>query len=131
MQNNNIFEFLDWVLKKKEKEPIYENNISTYIINRWLSMSDLDAAKIINVSTNRWDTQQEDSDNFLNNCKFYKTLLPKIHKKIEYIKRKDLKSQEDFEKELEENLLIKEYEISKRELKIYNNLLDNIKTKDK
>jgi hypothetical protein len=127
MQTSNIFEFLDWVLKKKEKEPIYENNISNYIINRWLSMSDLDVCKIINVSTNRWDKCIDNSENFLDNCKFYKTLLPKIHKKIEYIKKKGFKNEE----ESNEDVLAKEYEISKREIDIYNKLLENIKTEDK
>jgi hypothetical protein len=127
MQTSNIFEFLDWVLKKKEKEPIYENNISNYIINRWLSMSDLDVCKIINVSTNRWDKCIDNSENFLDNCKFYKTLLPKIHKKIEYIKKKGFKNEE----ESNEDVLAKEYEISKREIDIYDKLLENIKTEDK
>jgi len=127
MQTSNIFEFLDWVLKKKEKEPIYENNISNYIINRWLSMSDLDVCKIINVSTNRWDKYIDNSENFLDNCKFYKTLLPKIHKKIEYIKKKGFKNEE----ESNEDVLAKEYEISKREIDIYDKLLENIKTEDK
>jgi len=123
MQTSNIFEFLDWVLKKKEKEPIYENNISNYILNRWLSMSDLDVCKIINVTTNRWDKCIESADNFLDNCKFYKTVLPKTHKKIEYIKKKVLKNEEDSDEES----LVKEYEISKREIDIYDKLLENIK----
>lgn len=136
MQNNNIFEFLDWILKKKEKEPIYENNISNYIINRWLTMADVDAAKIINVSTNRWNTCEENSESFLNNCKFYKSLLPKINKKIQYIKRNENKLtekgfQDTIEKESKDDLLAKEYEISKREIKIYNTLIDNMSNKDK
>jgi len=90
-------------------------------------MSDLDVCKIINVSTNRWDKYIDNSENFLDNCKFYKTLLPKIHKKIEYIKKKGFKNEE----ELNEDVLAKEYEISKREIDIYDKLLENIKTEDK
>jgi hypothetical protein len=129
MQTNNIFEFLDWILKKKEKEPIYENNITDYILNRWLSMSDFDAAKILNVTVNRWNKCDENSEVFLDNCKFLKTILPKINKKLEYLKKKNTNIEEK-EEEAEEDILIKNYEISKRELKLYNNLLDYIKKKD-
>ena len=124
--NNNIFEFLDWILKKKEKEPIYENNITDYILNRWVSMSDFDAAKITNVTVNRWNKCDESSENFLQNCKFLKIILPKIHKKLEYLKKKNINTEEDSD----EYILIKNYEISKREIKIYNNLLEYIKNKD-
>jgi hypothetical protein len=124
MQQANIFEFLDWVLKKNGKDPIYENNITPYIFNRWLSMSDADISKILNVTTNRWDMVGDDDnfEKFLNNCKFYKTLLPKIHTKIKYIKKKQ--NTEETDESLD--LVCKNYEISKREIKLYNNLVEKL-----
>jgi hypothetical protein len=124
--NNNIFEFLDFILKKKEKEPIYENNITNYILNRWLSMSDPEVARIVNVTGNRWKESDQDSETFLDTCKFYKTLLPKINKKIEYAKKKNLTTDQEFQQEE----FVKNYEISKRELKIYDKTLEKIKSKD-
>jgi hypothetical protein len=114
MQNNNIFEFLDWILKKKKEEPIYENNITPYLLNRWISMVDSDCVKILNITQNRWNIEKIDVDDDFNKLvKFYRILLPKINKKIEYIKKtKNLTNEKD------ENLdsIAKNFEISKREV---------------
>lgn len=120
---NNIFEFLDWVLKKKGKEPIDEGNIYPYMFNRWLSMADPDIAQIVNLTYNRWLSDYTDLE-FLSLAKFYKQLLPKHLKKISYIKKDISEKEEIDESEKQTNELIcMNMEISNREKKILDDMV--------
>lgn len=123
MKNNNIFEFLDWVLKKKtqSKEPIDENDITLYMFNRWLSMSDPDIAKIVNLTYNRWLNSESDK-NFLTSAKFYRKVLPKITSTFSYIK----KSSKIIKKDNDDKQIAKNLEISIREKISYDQLLEDI-----
>ena len=119
MANNNIFEFLDWVLKKKGTEPIDENNITGFMFNRWLSMSDPDVAKIVNITQNRWSNIDSDKS-FLMMAKFYNKVLPKITSRVSYIK-KPIKT---VEKENNDLLISDNMEMSVREKRNYDKMLD-------
>lgn len=115
--SDEIFTKLDWVLKKKGKVPNFNNKISYFLFNRWLSMSDTSVAQIVNATTNRWNTQKCEIGNESFFLVFFKNILPKINKNFVYIKKTFNEKQEETEQNLEnlQNLL----EISKRELKFY------------
>lgn len=115
--NDEIFTKLDWVLKKKGKVPIFNNKISYFLFNRWLSMSDPSVAQIVNATTNRWNTQKCEISNESFFLVFFKNILPKITKNFIYIKKTSKEEQKKIEYDLEnlQNLL----EISKRELNFY------------
>jgi len=118
---NNIFEFLDWCLKKRGNEPIDENTITGFMFNRWLSMSDNDVAKIVNVTHNRWGKIYDNHD-FLQMARFYKTILPKITTRTTYLKKPPAK----VEKENDDLAICQGMEISLREKKIYDRMLAEI-----
>ncbi len=81
--NNNLFDTLNWVLKKDKKEPttVLESN---FILNRWLSMVNPEIAQIINITGNRWNKNIKK----FSMAKFYKSILPKNSDQIFYIKKK-------------------------------------------
>lgn len=118
---NNIFEFLDWVLKKGKKEPIDENNITGFMFNRWVSMSDPDNAKIVNITYNRWLNTESDTG-FLTIAKFYRSVLPKSSSRVSYIKKPIKK----VEKENDDPEICVNMEISIREKRQYDNLLKQL-----
>lgn len=125
MATDNIFKFLDWVLKKKSVEPIDEKAVKIYMVNRWISMLDKDLANIVNMTINRWN-HSNDSDDFLNQCRFYKTVLPKNTNKIQYIKKPNEEILDD-----DIDLQMNNMEISKREILIYRKLLAQLNTETK
>jgi hypothetical protein len=122
--NDDLFVYLDWILKKPTKEPLLQSTPSIFITNRWLSMLDLNAANIVNATFNRWIKNKSfSSDNFIAG-KFYKTVLPKTSKRIFYIKKenKEKSSSQD-----DESCLAKNLELSQREIQMYNQTLDYLK----
>ena len=117
----NIFEFLDWVLKKKGKEPIDENTITSFMFNRWLSMADIDVAKIVNITQNRWGRGKFDDD-FLSIAKFYHIVLPKTITRISYIK----KPTKTLDKDQDDKVISENLEFSIREKRNYDKLLKEL-----
>lgn len=119
--NDDLFVYLNWILKKPNKDIQLLNTPSIFITNRWLSMVDHNIANIVNTTFNRWILCKEfNSDNFLAG-KFYKTVLPYNNKKINYIKKgvkEEVKEKEDI------SILAKNLEMSEREVNLYNNTLD-------
>ena len=118
---DNIFEFLDWVLRKKGKEPIDENNITGFMFNRWLSMSDPDVAKIVNITFNRWSNTESDKT-FLTAAKFYHSVLPKVASRVSYLKKPAKKA----EKENDDKTICSNLNISIKEKKIYDRMLEGL-----
>mgnify|MGYP003342033239 CR=1 FL=1 len=122
--NDDLFVYLDWILKKPIKEPLLQNTPSIFITNRWLSMLDLNTANIVNVTFNRWIKNKFfSSDNFIAG-KFYKTVLPKTSKRIFYIKKEN---KEKYSSQEDESCLAKNLELSQREIQMYNQTLDYLK----
>ena len=77
----------------------------------------INIAKIINSTSNRWILK----NNYINFLKFYRSFLPKINKKIKYIKKPaKIKTEEstDIFK------LAKNFELSSREIEMYENTID-------
>lgn len=104
--NDNLFLNLDWVLKKNKEEPT-DKNVSAFIFNRWISMSNVDNSNILNITTNRWMMKMLDFP-FLN---FYKIILSKKKGDIKYIKK-----QNNQEMPVDINMISNNMEISKREI---------------
>lgn len=85
----NIFDIISGIAFTKQKELVNnvedEKSFNPYMCNRWLSMLDPSAAKIINLTTNRF------SNIFTNNKDYYLFLLnilPKYRtQRITYIKK--------------------------------------------
>jgi hypothetical protein len=108
----DLFPVINWILKKTNK---LNNNIkypSTFLLNRWLSMSTKSNAKVINETLNKWS-----SISFLYTdsgfvCKFLKSLLEKYTFKISYFKKNKTKTK-NIDIEDNENIL---RECSKREI---------------
>lgn len=80
--NNKLFDVLNWILKKKSNISDFDD-VSCYIVNRWLTMASNDFCNIINLTSNRWLTKNKDIPYF----NFYKAILPKHNRKIDYIKK--------------------------------------------
>lgn len=89
-----IFDFINNILFFKKKKVVVNcddrKKYNSFLVNRWVSMSDGSNAKMINESVNKI--------NFLDNdpelqYKFLLNVLPKSqYKKIEYIKKPTLDS---------------------------------------
>lgn len=119
--NNNLFDTLNWILKKDKKEPvsILESN---FILNRWLSMVTPEITQIINITGNRWN---KNITNF-SMAKFYKSILPKNSDQISYIKRK--KEEKEIEN-IEE--MANSFELSRKELIFFENALEDLNISSK
>ena len=118
---NDIFKILDYILKKTPSKLVLEGNISPFILNRWLSMSDPTICRIINSTTNRWITNKGICDsNSYDMIYFLRKVLPKVTKKFSYIKKKEEKKEEIKEKKESFNFM----EISSREIEEYDELID-------
>ena len=122
--NDDLFVYLNWILKKPVKELQVQNTPSTYITNRWLSMVDASTANIINVTFNRWLINKAFSSDNLMAGKFYRTLMPFNNKRISYIKKPTADSSKDCE---DISNLAKNLEMSQKEIEMYNQTLDLLK----
>lgn len=120
-----IFTYLDSIMHtKKRVESIDENPqiYSPYMINRWASMYNGISALIVNETTNRlWSALSEKKDHY----EFLLHVMPSIKKQFpKYIK----KEKKDKIKNAKDNidsdaLLAQRLEISKREVKLYKELM--------
>lgn len=117
---NNLFDIIDFCLKKKNIDIETHNFKSNYILNRWLSMSDKNIAKIVNSTANKWLFK----NNSINVLKFYRMILPKMDRDIRYIKKStNIKNiQEDHENDI--STLAVNLELSTREVEMYEDTLD-------
>ena len=112
-KDNNLFDFLDYVLKNKSEQP-KEYKPPIFLVNRWLSMANNNFSKIINLTTNKWCSHNSEFDI----AKFYKIILPKHIKRISYIKKKVK------EKDVEDSIhMANVLECSTREIEIFNETL--------
>jgi len=84
---DGLFPLLDWILKKKGKLPTDLNLPGSFLINRWLSMTDPSVAQIVNATSNRWINKTELAKDNHSIYKFFYLVLPKTIKKISYIKK--------------------------------------------
>jgi hypothetical protein len=117
---NNLFDIIDFCLKKKNLDIETHNFKANYILNRWLSMSDKNIAKIVNSTVNKWLFK----NNSINVLKFYRMILPKIDRDIRYIKKAtNIKNnQEDHENDI--STLAVNLELSTREIEMYEDTID-------
>lgn len=124
MKNNNLFNVLNWILKKQNSN-IEESSTSFYILNRWISMVDNTSAMLINSSVNRWILKNNSFINDFYIVKFLRKSVPKSFKRINYIKKTKIsdldKKDENFVSEMSSNL-----EISQTEYKNNLNLLKEL-----
>jgi hypothetical protein len=121
--NDDLFDCLNWVLKKTIKDTNSLNFPNSFVFNRWLSMADNTIAQIINATTNRWITKSDLAKNPQSLCQFYRVLLPRINSRINYLK-KSLKTPNN----KEDTEICSQMEISQREINFYNKTLDELKT---
>lgn len=121
--NDNIFSILNWVLKKPKIELKIEEKLSTFLLNRWLSMVGTDHANIVNETTNRWYYVNSIYSDI--NCvsKLYRTIIPKNTKKINYIKKNKEKKEKTKNQDCFEHT---QREISKRELQEQKRLIEEL-----
>ncbi len=120
--NNDLFGYLDWILKKKGVEPSENSSPFPFLLNRWLSMSDPVIAQIVNATTNKWIVEKGIATDGLTMAKFFKVILPKFTKKIEYIKKIAK------EKHHEDSINIAQsMQLSVREIESYEKTLAEIK----
>lgn len=95
---NTLFDTLNWILKTKKQKPteIFEFG---FLLNRWLSMTTPENAKIINATGNRWCKVPS----FISLDKIYYAFISKFSDKISYIKKTTLPKEEDDIKEYAQN----------------------------
>lgn len=121
--DDSLFVYLDWILKKKSKGNGDQSPLSPFIVNRWLSMADPMIAQMVNATTNRWlltKSQNLSDINFIGS--FFRTILPKISKKITYIKKSSKEKANDDYSNLAFSM-----ECSVKEIEMYEKTLAELK----
>ena len=121
---DGLFPLLDWILKKKGKAPTDLNLPGSFLINRWLSMTDPSIAQIVNATSNRWINKTELAKDNRSVFKFFYTVLPKTLKRINYIK----KSNKEYNNE-DVSDIATSMECSTKEIESYNKTLAELKGK--
>jgi hypothetical protein len=131
MKKNNIidglFPLMNWVLKKTRLIDDNLNFPSSYILNRWLSMSDKNSAIIINNTFNYWSNKNVLFNNSYDMSKFLRVVLPTIKNKFSYIKKTSQNKSENDDVEFES----KARECSEREIILNKSLLALLQTVNK
>jgi hypothetical protein len=117
----NLFGVINWVLKNSKYKPS-NFNVYHFIFNRWLSMVDSDTVNIINATTNRWMFKVSDFP-FVD---FYRIVLPKCTKKIDYIKKETSAIDDDIDNEIIQ--ISENMELSSREILFLQKALEDLKT---
>lgn len=121
--DDSLFVYLDWILKKKSRGNGDQSPVSPFIVNRWLSMSDPMIAQMVNATTNRWlltKSQSLSDTDFIG--KFFRTIFPKITRKITYIKKSAKeKASEDYSN------VAYSMEFSTKEIEMYEKTLAELK----
>jgi hypothetical protein len=129
-RNNNIdglFPLINWVLKKTQLINNDLNFPTSYLLNRWLSMSDKNSAIIINNTFNTWNNKNILFNNTLEMSKFLRIIMPTIKNKFSYIKKSTFIKNENDDVEFES----KARECSQREIKYNKSLLDLLQSLNK
>lgn len=119
--NNNFFSYLEWITKTTNTQPEFIKNIG-FLANRWLSMASKPIAQIVNSTTNRWNLQDPEVL-----AKFYRIVIPKYAKQINYIK-KPSKNDDDIDDDID--MLCENLQISRKELEMYHKTLAELKSND-
>jgi hypothetical protein len=122
----DIFCFLNFILKKTKIDiSSVEEKPSTFMLLRWLSMSNQENCKIINQTVNRWYLNYDLYGNTTLITKFLNVLLQKYTKKLLYLKKKTIKKPKTKdEDEIQEHIF---RECSKREIKNQKQILEELK----
>lgn len=122
--DKNFFNILYFVLKMTKTPPKDINIKNYYLFNRWLSMCDPSISIIINSITNRWLTKTKNIDLI----SFYRLLLPKYNKEINYIKKE---TKQNYKQDKNLQKIASNLELSSREIEEYEDMLDLINNKSK
>ena len=114
-----IFDQLNDLVFTKQRKSMtnidHENDYSSYMINRWISMYSPDMANIINNTANWMYTIFETKTDHYN---FLHAIIPRsARKRINYIKKKKPDKEEE-EEDHNIELLARNLEISQREVRI-------------
>lgn len=112
----NIFDYIKDILFQKKKKFVNcsdeQLDFSPFMLQRWCSMSNKDAALILNETTNKWLTLATSKQHFYS---LLVEVLPKQkQKKVAYIKKPTNSNKEEYDISSISNNL----ELSKREVKI-------------
>jgi hypothetical protein len=121
-QKEGLFPLLDWILKKENNNSLNMDLPSTFLVNRWLSMSSIENSLIINETLNRWSRNYSFYSDISSVSKFLRVVLPKNNKRFSYIKKKKTKLQKQ---EISDDISFRE--CSKREIDIQNKLIEELK----
>ena len=116
-KDDSLFCFLDWITKKTNKKA-EDYNPPYFLINRWLSMANESYCHIINLTTNKWLDTYKDFDI----SSFYRTVLPKHTKRINYIK----KTSKEIDSDEENYTTASRFECSKREIDFFTKTLEEL-----
>lgn len=118
----DLFPVINFILKKNKKLDENINYPSTFILNRWLSMSTRSNALVINETLNKWASISSMYSDFPFVYKFFETLLEKYTSKIFYFKKNKNKNKSTNTDD-NENVL---RECSKREIFLEKKLIEEL-----
>jgi hypothetical protein len=115
-KDNKLFDFLDYIFKKKNNQ-VKDYNPPSFLINRWISMASPLYAKIVNSTTNKWLLSNHNFDI----TSFYRTILPKDTTRISYVKKTEI-----IKDQVEDLNLSSSMECSQREIIFFNQTLEEL-----
>jgi hypothetical protein len=121
---DGLFPFLDWILKKTNNFDKDLEIPSTFMINRWLSMSTIDNCKIINETLNKWGNVYSIYGDMNIVPKFLRTIINKYNKRLIYIKKKKKTEHSEKKDDIQDHI---HRECSKREIIFQKNTIEELK----
>lgn len=122
----DLFPVINFILKKNKKMDQNIKKPSTFILNRWLSMSTKSNANVINETLNKWSSSSLLYSDFSFVSKFLETLLEKHTARLGYIKKNKTKIK-NINLDDNENVI---RECSKREVLLQKKLIEELNKKN-
>ena len=113
---NTIFDFLKSILFTKQVIPInIDDNISVFMLNRWISMHSKEMLQFVNLTSNRYWQVQKTGEEIYN---WFFHVMPKASwRKLTYIKK--TKKEKNATEDATIPLIAQFNEISQREVRLY------------
>jgi hypothetical protein len=120
-KDDNFFEVLNFIFKKTNTS-VKNYKPSLFLLNRWITMANPLFSKIVNFTFNKWASK----NNHFEPENFYRTILPTYKNRFTYIKKKEVKKDNDSDENLASLL-----QCSQREINFFKETLEELNNTNK